>query len=282
MARTKRLIAEENNEIEETNQTKRVQKEVIKEGVMEEGIVEEGVVEGGSCGNEQQVRDQEMTTEPFTPNTELRVRDREMTTEPSMPNAELNDSDSNYANEIESDAGKEKSFDKDPDTDTSTMESPGKGSHQLQSKVTVSDLLQMSDSDISDDGYYQRDNEKRTKATKRQRNDDNENDKIVESSKKRNVLERPDILTTAIQMRNAMQTSLDLSTAAVLQTELMVASKNIANKVPIENLITKIFNYELYSNEAVEIICYSKRVLTDFRSKLNKGIASLVNEFKDR
>ncbi|CAG8811805.1 14117_t:CDS:1, partial [Racocetra fulgida] len=43
----------------------------------------------------------------------------------------------------------------------------------------------------------------------------------------------------------------------------------------IENLITEIFNYELYSNEAVKIICHSKRVLTDFRNKLNKGIVSL-------
>ena len=50
----------------------------------------------------------------------------------------------------------------------------------------------------------------------------------------------------------------------------------------IENFITEIFDYELYSDEAVEIICHSKRVLTDFRSKFNKGIASLALEFKNK
>ncbi|CAG8757022.1 10319_t:CDS:1, partial [Cetraspora pellucida] len=35
-------------------------------------------------------------------------------------------------------------------------------------------------------------------------------------------------------------------------------------------------------NEAVEIICHSKRVFTDFRSKFNKSIAELVHEFKER
>ena len=48
----------------------------------------------------------------------------------------------------------------------------------------------------------------------------------------------------------------------------------------IENLVSNIFDYELYSNEAVEIICHSKRVLTDFRSKFNKKISSLVLDFK--
>ncbi|CAG8669233.1 2928_t:CDS:2, partial [Funneliformis caledonium] len=38
----------------------------------------------------------------------------------------------------------------------------------------------------------------------------------------------------------------------------------------IESLIFKIFNYVLYSNEAEEVICHSKWVLTDFRSKFNK------------
>ncbi|CAG8673037.1 1907_t:CDS:2, partial [Cetraspora pellucida] len=50
----------------------------------------------------------------------------------------------------------------------------------------------------------------------------------------------------------------------------------------IESLITKIFKYELYSNEAVEIICHLKRVLTDFCSKFNQRIATLVNDFKER
>ncbi|CAI2191574.1 11310_t:CDS:1, partial [Funneliformis geosporum] len=41
----------------------------------------------------------------------------------------------------------------------------------------------------------------------------------------------------------------------------------------IENLVKKIFNYDLCSNNAEEVICHSKWVLTDFYSKFNKKIA---------
>ncbi|CAI2200532.1 18302_t:CDS:2, partial [Funneliformis geosporum] len=50
----------------------------------------------------------------------------------------------------------------------------------------------------------------------------------------------------------------------------------------IENLVKKIFNYDLCSNDVEEVICYSKRVLTDFYSKFNKKIAIKVNELKER
>ncbi|CAG8677682.1 6975_t:CDS:2, partial [Gigaspora rosea] len=49
-------------------------------------------------------------------------------------------------------------------------------SHQLQSRVTVLELLQISDSDISDNGFeyaYQRNYEKPTKVKKRQKNNNN-------------------------------------------------------------------------------------------------------------
>ncbi|KAF0352753.1 hypothetical protein F8M41_015190 [Gigaspora margarita] len=106
-------------------------------------------------------------------------------------------------------------------------------------------------------------------------------------------------------MHNAMQTSLDSSIVTIPQPEITIVSRNttdnkglarllyeeikclfLRSRDPpasiIESLITKIFNYKLYSNEAVEIICHLKRVLTDFCSKFNKKIAGLVLEFKER
>ncbi|CAG8732355.1 7240_t:CDS:2, partial [Dentiscutata erythropus] len=118
------------------------------------------------------------------------------------------------------------------------------------------------------------------------------------------VLIRPDILVAANQMRNSMYISIDSPITAIPQSEvttstnisedkelarlwheemkcLFLRCRNPTVRV-IENLIVKIFIYELYSNEAVEIICYSKQVLTDFRSKFNQKIAILIQEFKDR
>ena len=40
-------------------------------------------------------------------------------------------------------------------------------------------------------------------------------------------------------------------------------------------------NYELYSNEAEEVICHSKRVLMDFHSKFNKKVTAKVRELKE-
>ncbi|CAG8577304.1 17600_t:CDS:2 [Cetraspora pellucida] len=97
----------------------------------------------------------------------------------------------------------------------------------------------------------------------------------------------------------AMQTSLDSPAIIVPQPEVTIAPRNLTDDKheemkclflrcrnppdgAIESLITEIFNYELYSNEAVEIICHSKQVFTDFRSKFNKSIAELVHEFKKR
>ena len=120
------------------------------------------------------------------------------------------------------------------------------------------------------------------------------------------ITERKDILLMANQMYNALNTSLD-SPLVNMPTSLMVKpaaaipndEKSLARlwheeikclflrcRVPsdevIEKLITKIFNYDLYSNDAEEVICHSKRVLTDFRSKLNKKIETRVSEFKEK
>src|SRR2546430_805911 len=50
----------------------------------------------------------------------------------------------------------------------------------------------------------------------------------------------------------------------------------------IEILVKKIFNYDFYSNNAEEVICHSKQVLTDFHSKFNKKIIILVNKLKEK
>ena len=108
------------------------------------------------------------------------------------------------------------------------------------------------------------------------------------------ITERTDILTMANQMFNAMNTSLDLPLVNNMSTTpiskpAVVDEKALARlwheeikclflrcrALPdeaIELLVTKIFNYDLYSNNAEEVICHSKRVLTDFCSKLNKKI----------
>lgn len=119
------------------------------------------------------------------------------------------------------------------------------------------------------------------------------------------VTERPDILTMANQMTNAINTSLDSSSVNMATTTVQPSKpapqveKSLARlwheevkclflrcrappKEAIECLVRKIFNYDLYSNDAEEVICHSKRVLTDFRSKFNKKITALVNELKDK
>ena len=118
------------------------------------------------------------------------------------------------------------------------------------------------------------------------------------------VMKRPDILTMANQMTHALNTSLDLysvnmtTATAQLTKSAPQDEKSLARlwheeikclflrcRAPsneaIEILVKKIFNYDLYSNNAEEVICHSKRVLTDFRSKFNKKITTLVNELKE-
>ncbi|CAB4493697.1 unnamed protein product [Rhizophagus irregularis] len=186
----------------------------------------------------------------------------------------------------------------------------------MNSLDNVTALLQVTDSEDDND-------DKSTKnITLQQRAEDSDSNEVAESSRKRTekpkifkdmktcfevcqwlVLERPDVLSMANQMRDSMNISLDLP-ATVIHQPTIASNNNVEDKGlarlwheeikclflrcrnppdgTIENLIANIFDYELYSNEAVEIICHSKRVLTDFRSKFNKNIASLVDEFKNK
>ncbi|KAF0535461.1 hypothetical protein F8M41_009645 [Gigaspora margarita] len=103
----------------------------------------------------------------------------------------------------------------------------------------VSELLQISDSNISDNSFeyaYQRNYKKLTKVKKRQKNNNNEyegDNEAVQSLRIGDVSEGPDVLQTAIQMCNTMQTSLDSFTVMIFQPEIM-SSRNTAttdNKV---------------------------------------------------
>ncbi|PKY26463.1 hypothetical protein RhiirB3_528595 [Rhizophagus irregularis] len=121
------------------------------------------------------------------------------------------------------------------------------------------------------------------------------------------ITERQDILFMANQMYNASNASLDSPLVNMPTSPLTIKpaaitpndEKDLARlwheeikclflrcRVPpdevIERLVTKIFNYDLYSSDAEEVICHSKRVLTDFRSKLNKKIDARVSEFKEK
>lgn len=120
------------------------------------------------------------------------------------------------------------------------------------------------------------------------------------------VAERPDILVMANQMYNAINKSLDSPLVNNIPSAPMAKPAAVTPEVEktlarlwheelkclflrcrapqdgaIEQLVTKIFNYDLYSNSAEEVICHSRRVLSDFRSKLNKKIDEKVREFKE-
>ncbi|CAB5307279.1 unnamed protein product [Rhizophagus irregularis] len=108
----------------------------------------------------------------------------------------------------------------------------------------------------------------------------------------------------ANQMYNAMNTSLD-SSYVNMSIILMLKSATVVHEdektlaqlwheeikclflrcrappdVAIERLVKNIFNYDLYSNNAEEVIGHSKRVLTDFRSKLLFRYLAATNKAK--
>ena len=120
------------------------------------------------------------------------------------------------------------------------------------------------------------------------------------------VMERPDILIMAYQMYSAKNTSLDsppinMSNMPATVTQMKKSpheEKSLArlwleeikclflrcrkpSDTVIESLIEKIFNYDLCSDDASEIICHSKRTLTDYRNKLNNKIVKNVNKLKE-
>ncbi|RGB28397.1 hypothetical protein C1646_745871 [Rhizophagus diaphanus] len=108
------------------------------------------------------------------------------------------------------------------------------------------------------------------------------------------LIERPDVLVMANQMYNAMNTSLDLPfvnnipTTPISKATAVISANDkkalarlwheeikclfLRCRAPpddaIESLVKTIFNYDLYSNNAEEVICHPKWTLTDFRSKL--------------
>ncbi|KAF0374653.1 hypothetical protein F8M41_012832 [Gigaspora margarita] len=128
----------------------------------------------------------------------------------------------------------------------STTKSPvrnrNKNGTQQQDKVTVTDLFQIFESDNSDNDadHYQENYEERAKDKKQQKNNvnnDNYDNVVVESYKQKTgipkalrnmtnifevcqwlVFERPDVLATANQMKNAMNTSLNSPTTTVPQS----------------------------------------------------------------
>jgi len=48
-----------------------------------------------------------------------------------------------------------------------------------------------------------------------------------------------------------------------------------------DDLITKIFKIEIYSNEAKSYLEKTRKFFTDFRNKFNQIILSFVEEFKE-
>ena len=92
-------------------------------------------------------------------------------------------------------------------------------------------------------------------------------------------------MPTSLMMKPATVTPNDEKSLAWLWHEgikCLFLQCRVSPDEVIEKLVTKIFNYNLYSNDAEEVICHSKRVLTDFRSKLNKKIDARVSEFKEK
>ncbi|POG66596.1 hypothetical protein GLOIN_2v1844060 [Rhizophagus irregularis DAOM 181602=DAOM 197198] len=83
---------------------------------------------------------------------------------------------------------------------------------------------------------------------------------------------------------NGMENILEVCQWLITERQdiLFMANQMVPPDEVIERLVTKIFNYDLYSSDAEEVICHSKRVLTDFCSKLNKKIDARVSEFKEK
>ncbi|PKK59543.1 hypothetical protein RhiirC2_719747 [Rhizophagus irregularis] len=159
-----------------------------------------------------------------------------------------------------------------------------------QSQGNITDLLEVSESD---------DDKDKPKALNGMKN-------ILEVCQW--LIERLDVLVMANQMYNAMNTSLDLplvnnmtptapiskATAAISANDEKALARLWHEEIKclflrcrappddaIESFVKTIFNYDLYSNNAEEVICHSKWILTDFRSKLNKKIDAKVHEFRE-
>ncbi|CAG8689650.1 23514_t:CDS:2 [Dentiscutata erythropus] len=357
MTRSKRPITEEIDEVEEIIQIEKVQKRCGR------GNCSSSNCGGSNCGRgnrgkgnlgretsheeDQHNKERETNNESFAPNIgddlDLNYKEKIKSHVEYNTNSKYNtnatsstaDSESNYQlqNQVELPVNNRSEMElsvNNRNERVTPVDIRNESSHQLQSRVLVSELLQISDDDISDDSFrmlfifnaatrIERIMKNQQKSNKKDKGDNEANQSLRIRDGKFEALndmtnmfevcqwlvfERPDILQTAIQMRNAMQTSLDSPIVMVSQPEIVASQNAIATddkglawlwheeikclffrcrnplSGAIETLITKIFKYELYSNEAIEIICYLKRVLTDFRSKFNQKITMLVQDFK--
>ncbi|CAB4396297.1 unnamed protein product [Rhizophagus irregularis] len=162
-----------------------------------------------------------------------------------------------------------------------------------QSQGNITDLLEVSESDD--------DKEDRGDSDESARSLDEKYNKPKALNGMKNILEvcqwlieRLDVLVMANQMYNAMNTSLDLplvnnmtptapiskATAAISANDEKALARLWHEEIKclflrcrappddaIESFVKTIFNYDLYSNNAEEVICHSKWILTDFRTR---------------
>ncbi|RIB19923.1 hypothetical protein C2G38_2180572 [Gigaspora rosea] len=261
-----------------------------------------------------------------------RKNEREVIAEPFISNNEFNDIDSNYE-EIESDIALtmqiyESMIDSEL-YDILTIKSPVRNRNKNSTQQQDKQLLCFKYIIINRLDHYQENYKKQAKDKEQQKNninDDNDDNEVVESYKQKTgipkalkdmtnifevcqylVLERPDVLATANQMKNAMNTLLNSSTTTVPQSATSnnikpVTSNDISEDKglarlwheeikclflrcrnpstgAIESLITEIFKYELYSNEAVEIIVIQseeQQMLIPSRTDINEFITQEV------
>src|ERR1051325_9752717 len=108
------------------------------------------------------------------------------------------------------------------------------------------------------------------------------------------LIKRPKILKLANQMYNALDIPLDSpllndpvetmkpktmpdeekANARLWGEEikcLFLRCRRPSDEV-IEDFVKEIFNYDLFTNDAEEVISHSKQTLSDYRSKLNKKV----------
>lgn len=117
------------------------------------------------------------------------------------------------------------------------------------------------------------------------------------------LIKRPRILTMAYQMYNMSDIPLESSLLSepdkVTNPKIISEKEKLCSRLweeeikclflrcreppdeAIEDLVKEIFNYDLFSTEAGEVISHSKRTLSDFRSKFNKKIEALVRDLKE-
>lgn len=117
------------------------------------------------------------------------------------------------------------------------------------------------------------------------------------------LIQRPKILAMANQMYNVVDIPLDSpllnEPAETTKPKTMLDEEKANSRLwseeikclflkcrepsdeAIEDFVKRIFDYDLFSHDAEEVISHSKWTLADFRSKFNKQIAGKVRELKE-